>query len=313
MRAIMVVLMAAIISAFSIEAQVSKFDGRYRTGFIKPPRKVDRAARQLIGDYYYLTLPVDVMKARWDTLYTHLDKLTGVLDPGNNGYKRLDGDSPHAKYVGIEFSFFVRYNLISRVYGSSAAFRAGLCEGDLLVAINGDTDIAHQDLSTEAFSSIAENDPIHLVVRRGSREIRRTVYREPLPEENVFVHVSKNTMSMRIREYHRDTDDEFCRKIANVDLHAIDSVFIDVRGNRGGYSNVAFRMLSRFLNEGDTLCMTKRRSTKEYVRAYPVNGDRFREDVKVVILIDEKTASAAEIMAGCLKQKRNALLVGRRS
>ena len=87
---------------------------------------------------------------------------------------------------------------------------------------------------------------------------------------------------------------------------------VDLRGNPGGYMEMAILMVNEFLEQGELIVYTKGRKAREDIQVWSDDQGSFH-DAQVAVLIDEYSASASEIMAGALQDNDRGLVVGRRS
>jgi carboxyl-terminal processing protease len=116
---------------------------------------------------------------------------------------------------------------------------------------------------------------------------------------------------IKISRFGRNTFQEFLTSMAKLKAYKCDNVVVDLRGNSGGYLDIAISMCNEFLAKGDLIVYTEGHANpRQNVYA---NGTGSCQDMGVTVLIDEGSASASEIFAGAIQDNDRGLVVGRRS
>src|SRR5690554_7292750 len=123
--------------------------------------------------------------------------------------------------------------------------------------------------------------------------------------------ITDTVANIKVSRFGRNTYQEFLTAMAKLKAHNCQNVIVDLRGNSGGYLDVAIAMTNEFLAKGDLIVYTEgKASPRQDVFA---NGMGSCQDMGVTVLIDEFSASASEIFAGALQDNDRGLIVGRRS
>jgi len=152
------------------------------------------------------------------------------------------------------------------------------------------------------------------VKRRGKPElIEFEIIRDDIPIYSVDVHymVTEETGYVKISNFAQTTYKEFITAVEALKEEGMEKIIIDLRANGGGIMDAAISIADQFLDEGQLIVYTKGRSRprkNEYASSKGVLKDH-----KVLILIDEFSASASEILAGAIQDNDRGLIVGRRS
>jgi carboxyl-terminal processing protease len=203
---------------------------------------------------------------------------------------------------------------IITVYDGSPAKGGGLKPGDVITQVNGRS-IAGQD-STEATTRIKgpAGTSVRLTVRSGgkSREVTlkraevaipvvRSEMRRADGHEIAYVHLAGFTAGAH------DAVGEVVRKLVK---QGADSVVLDLRDNGGGLLNEAVQVSSIFIPDG-RIVSTKGRARPE--RVYDATGGAIDPDIPVVVLVNDRSASASEIVTGALQDRDRATVVGTRT
>ena len=215
-------------------------------------------------------------------------------------------------YVGIGIYMIENadYNLIqvlTPIEGSPAA-EVGILPGDLITTINGVEYTADQ--MTEAANKIKgeEGSTVKLGIIRNNEELefiltRKTVLTNPITEEVL----EDNIGYLEVSSFDQGTAGEFKEKFENLQRQGIKSLIIDLRNNGGGIVSEALEIADYITEKGDTLLITVDKNDKE-----EISKSEQEPIIKmpVVILVNENTASASEILAGALKDLNKATIVG---
>ena len=148
----------------------------------------------------------------------------------------------------------------------------------------------------------ADSATIDVTLKRSRIPIHSVVASEPMPDGTGYIKVVR---------FARNTHEEFDAALSDLRDRGVDRLVIDLRGNGGGYLHAAVPMVERFLDEDELVVYTEGASQprREYVTERP---GRHRS-LPLVVMVDEGSASASEIMAGALQDHDRAVIVGRRT
>lgn len=209
------------------------------------------------------------------------------------------------KGIGISIT---NGNEIVKVYEDTPAFKAGLKENDKIIRIN-DTDTEGKN-QIEVANLIDKTKENTLVVSRDGAELTFKV----IPEEintplttQVYEKNDKKIGYIYIEAFTEKVGEEFKKSLEDLEQQGITSLIIDVRENTGGYLKGATEIASLFLEKGKTIYSLE---GKDGVTTYKDETDEKR-DYSVILLINENTASASEVLAAALQDSYGAKLVGK--
>lgn len=191
------------------------------------------------------------------------------------------------------------------------ADRAGLRSGDLILAIDEEST---EDLSIDEVVNRLRGRPgtsVTISVRRGERQtFPVTLYRDIIEVPTVrTAMIPGNIAFLRIIQFTPYTADRVRDAIAEFDEAGYESMIIDLRRNPGGLLNGVVETADLFF-DGGVIVGTRGRNPRENEMFAANGGQRVPEELPIVVLIDEGSASAAEIMAGAMKDRNRATLVG---
>ena len=200
--------------------------------------------------------------------------------------------------------------VIKKVFDKSPAKTAGLKANDVFVSIDGESvegksisDIANTLRSEKKEKSI-------IVVNRDGKELSFEVTKANVTLFSVSSEMLDNNIGyISVNIFGQNTYDEFTKALNDLEKENMKSLIIDLRGNNGGYLTTVTNMLSIFLDKDKVIYQMQTKTGKK--KYYSIkNGSK---TYKVVILIDNESASASEIMASAMSEQYGAILVGEKS
>lgn len=213
------------------------------------------------------------------------------------------------EYSGIGLSI-ENYNGKCRVIAplvDTPADRAGIKSGDIVTKIDG-VDIAAKSLD-EAASMMKglEGTKVTLMIDRAGQMLTFTLTREKIKTTSVYSKVLDNKIGyIQITSFDNDTNAEFAAALETLEQQGIKSLIIDERNNPGGYTNVAMDIAAQLMPKGPIAYYMHQ---GKVVETYVSNGVN-DYDLPTVLLVNEGSASASEILAGALQDSKTAKLVG---
>lgn len=219
-------------------------------------------------------------------------------------------DSLSGEYTGIGVSINNSDKSIVKVYKDTPASKAGIQEGDIIVGFN-DTDVTNMT-ATEVVNLIkGSNDYFTLRLQRGTQTISVSLKNETLIAPNIDYYMVENTNIgyLSLQTFSNTLATQVKDALNELEKSGMKSLIIDLRNNTGGYLTAATDVASMFLEKGKRI----------YGLNYQNNISNFNDETsehteyKIVVLINENTASASEILAAALKESYGATLVGETS
>lgn len=204
---------------------------------------------------------------------------------------------------------------VAVVFEDGPAYAAGLRIGNVITAVNGKSVMGMEIDEIVKRVKGPEGTVVKLTVAQKGKakptiiSIRRARIITPTVESKFIK--EKGVGYMMISAFAEPTALQFDREIQKLETNDLKGLVIDLRGNPGGLLETAVDMLSRFVSDKVVVKMRFRDGREEVARSYP--GQLHRFDYPVVVLMNEDSASAAEIFAGVLKDYGKAHLVGNHS
>lgn len=215
-------------------------------------------------------------------------------------------------HVSMEEGIFV---IVAPIRGSPAE-AAGIQAGDRVIAVDGvpTTDMAEWEIidrvrgpaGTTVTLTILHPDASELIdidVTRGRIELESVTW-APIPGTNLVY--------IQLSQFAADTNFELINTLKEIQQHAetepVQGILLDLRNNPGGYLLEAIRVAAQFLDE--KAIVLHERDAEGNITTHRTRGNGYARDLPLVVLVNEGSASAAEILAGALQENQRAQIVG---
>ena len=219
--------------------------------------------------------------------------------------------------IGVQFNMVEDTLLVIQPVTGGPSEKVGIVAGDRIVSVN-DTAIAGVKMSKEAIMRRLrgpKGTKVMLgIVRRGIKVVLTfKVTRDKIPVKSIdAVYMIRPEVGyVRIGNFGATTHDEFCEALEKLTKQGMRNLILDLQGNGGGYLQAAVNIANEFLQKGDLIVYTEGRRMQR--AEYKAKGNGKFLDGKIVVLIDEYSASAAEIVTGAIQDQDRGKVVGRRS
>ncbi len=281
-----------------------------------------------------------------DTLYEKIDLFSEVLEKIQNEYVTeidqsevmdsaingvLQSLDPYSAYMnpeifdemqtetsgefgglGIEVSMEAGVVKVIAPIDDTPAAKAGIKSGDYIVKINGDQVQGKSLMEAVNLMRGPVGSPIEITIRRkGLKKAKKVkIIREVIEIQSVVSEIiGKNIGYLRLRAFNENSDTQLKKQISNLEKNEnlLGYVF-DLRNNPGGLLSQAVRISDFFLEDGE-IVSTRGRKSRENRKFFAKNGDKI-QGKPLIVLINNGSASASEIVAGALQDHKRAILVG---
>lgn len=283
---------------------------------LTPDQKL-RMAASLINNYY--VEEVDGQKMTDEAITAMLK----TLDPHSSYTSReetIELTQPlEGKFsgIGIQFNTATDTVYVIQTVSGGPSEKVGIRPGDRIVAAD-DSIIAGKKLPTSAIMKILRGDKgtkVRLKVKRAGvpELIEFVVIRDDIPIYSVDAAYMANdsTGYIRVSRFAEDTADEVARAVGRLEKKGMRNLILDLQSNGGGYLGSAVQLASMFLSKGDPVVYTKGLHSQPMHFDLDKNGPL--RDMRVVVMVDQYSASASEILSGALQDNDRGLIVGRRT
>lgn len=232
---------------------------------------------------------------------------------------QLATDDLKGSFSGVGIEFIIRDDTIrvQNVIKDGPANRAGLLAGDKIVSINGKPFVGKIVTNEEAMHRLKgpKDSKVQIGVKRfGEKGVKVfTVTRGDISVKSISAcyMINDTTGYIRVKSFGERTYAEMLSALQTLNIEGADHLIIDLRDNGGGILEAAVQMANEFLPKNRLIVYTQGRKSPR--AEYRSNGKGSYQHIPMVVLINEGTASAAEIFAGAMQDNDRATIVGRRS
>ena len=219
--------------------------------------------------------------------------------------------------IGVVFNMATDTVIVLNVIPQGPSDKAGVKAGDRIVEI-GDSLVAGRKIPQNNVVKMLRG-PRGTTVRLGlerqgiSDLVEVEVVRGVIPIRSIesAFRIADGVGYVKLGQFARTTFDEFRKALASLRAEGVTKLIFDLRGNSGGFLDQAIAVANEFLHEGQLIVYTEDRR-HEQLREY-ADGKGSAQNMEVVVLIDEGSASSSEILAGALQDNDRGTIIGRRS
>ena len=250
-------------------------------------------------------------------------KMLAQLDPHstyNNAEEVKKMNEPlqgNFEGIGVQFQMIEDTLLVVQPVSNGPSEKVGILAGDRIIAVN-DSAIAGVKMSTEDIMSRLRGEKgseVKLtIVRRGVNEpLFFTVKRDKIPilSLDAAYMIQPRTGYIRINRFGATTAEEFLKALKELQKKGMKDLILDLQGNGGGYLNAAIDLANEFLQQKDLIVYTEGRAARR--SNFHAKGNGKFKDGRLVVLVDEYSASASEIVTGAIQDWDRGVVVGRRT
>jgi carboxyl-terminal processing protease len=288
------------------------------SGFSLVPRsnKITSAIQYILNEYVDSVSLQELSESAMPALVEKLDPHS-IYIPASEFQHYSEPLVGNFSGIGVSFNMADDTVAIINTIPNGPSEMVGILPGDRIVRVN-DSLVAGVNMPSDDIVNMLKgpkNTVVEVTVyRRGVRELMDfEITRDDIPIYSVDVAymVNPETGYIKISQFAQTTYREFMQAIEKLKARGVTKLILDLRGNGGGIMEAAIRIADQFLNEGQLIVYTEGR-TRPRENEYATSRGVLKDD-RVVILIDETSASASEILAGAIQDNDRGLLIGRRS
>lgn len=272
---------------------------------------------QYISDQYVDTInPKDLTEKTITTMLQNLDPHSSYLTAeelqANN--EPLQGNF---EGIGIEFNIVEDTIRVLSAIAGGPSERVGIQAGDKIVEVDGKKVAGIKITNKDVLAKLKGQGGTKVkvgILRRGKNKLQNfTITRGTIPIYSVDVSymIAPGTGYIKISRFAADTYKEYMKAFEKLQQQGLKQLIIDLRGNGGGYLNTAVSIADEFLPQGKEIVYTIGKARPRV--DYKATEKGSFEEGKLIILIDDGSASASEILAGAMQDNDRATIVGRRS
>ena len=272
---------------------------------------------RIIDDQYVDTVNMS------DLIEDAMPQILGELDPHSSYIPAKDlqavNDDLRGSFSGIGVQFTIQQDTIhiSDVIAGGPSEKVGIMPGDRIVEIDDSAFVGKIVTNNESMKRLKgpKGSEVKLgIVRQGEKEILHfTIIRGDIPNKSIKAAYMINDKFgyINIEKFSETTYPEMLISLAKLHQENCQGIIIDLRGNTGGYMGPAIQMVNEFLPKGRLIVYTEGRKAPR--ENYPSNGTGSSQQMPLIVLLDEGSASASEIFAGAIQDNDRGTIIGRRS
>jgi carboxyl-terminal processing protease len=271
---------------------------------------------------------LDLIKLRYvdsvhiDTLEEGaIQQMMNGLDPHSvyipaSSLKEVNDDiAGNFEGIGVEFNIFYDTVHVLYVLPNGPSDKAGLKVADRILKVNNEP-IAGKKLNSDAVKKLIRgpgNSQLTLTILRNNQlmDVSITRGRIPVPSLEAAYMIDKTVGYVKLSKFSENTYTEFMQGMETLQNQGLKKLILDLRGNGGGLMNEAVQIADEFLDDRKLIVYTEGTNTPK--REYTAKRNGIFEEGQLVVLVDELSASASEILAGALQDWDRATVVGRRT
>lgn len=271
----------------------------------------------LVHDNYVDSLSME------DIIEQTMPKILTELDPHSTYIPAKDLEATNAdlksSFSGIGIRFIIQDDTIhvNEVIRKGPSEKVGMMPGDRIVMINDTLFVGKICTNDEAMKRLKgpKGTEVKLGIKRyGEKElIDFYITRDDIPLQSIeAAYLIDNKWGyVQVERFAENTFAEFMLALAKFQFRGCQGVIIDLRGNGGGWMGVALQMANEFLRKGDMIVYTEGEHHPKVVEY--ANGTGNFMEMPLVVLTDETSASASEIIAGTIQDNDRGTIIGRRT
>lgn len=226
-------------------------------------------------------------------------------------YELFKKNIDHIVYgIGVIIQQKDDYVTVVNVLEGGAAEKAGVMEGDRIARVDG-VDVKGESIDKVQDLVVGElGTEVTVTFLRGDREIEYTMKRGEVKGETVAYAVLEDDVAyLKIATFSADTDKEVDRALDELDKQGIKNIILDLRDNPGGYLDSAVNVASFFVPEGVIVSTVYRSEWENEVFYSKLEETKY----KLAVLVNENTASAAEVLASAIQDSGAGILIGKKT
>ena len=272
---------------------------------------------RIINDQYVDTVNMS------ELIEDAMPQILSELDPHSSYIPAKDlqavNDDLRGSFSGIGVQFTIQQDTIhiSDVIPGGPSEKVGIMAGDRIVEIDDSAFVGKIVTNTESMKRLKgpKGSEVKLgVFRQGEKELLHfTIIRGDIPNKSIKAAymINEKYGYINIEKFGETTYPEMLIALAQLHQSNCEGVIIDLRGNTGGFMGSAIQMVNEFLPKGRLIVYTEGRNSPR--ENYPSNGTGSSQQLPIIVLLDEGSASASEIFAGAIQDNDRGTIIGRRS
>ena len=265
----------------------------------------------IVNNYYDKVNKEELIDAGIKGMINYLDDPYATYFDGTsstNFNQTLEGNY---EGIGIEVTLDNSKVKITKVFADTPAKKAGIKVGDYITKVNGESVEGKSLSDVVSLIKNAKNKEVEITITRDNQEkamkVTRTTVDMPYTSSKVYEENGKKIGYLKIEMFSNNITKQVKKELESLKKKNIDKLVIDVRDNPGGYLTQVTEILSLFMTKKDVIYQLQTKNNKEKVYS---TSSKATYSYPVVVLINENSASASEILASAFKETYGAEVVG---
>jgi carboxyl-terminal processing protease len=306
-----IVMIAGMFFGFNLHKQTGTTKGFFA---VNKQTSLEEAL-QLIKSRYVDSVHIDTLEEG------AIQQMMSGLDPHSvyipaSSLKEVNEDiQGNFEGIGVEFNIFDDTVNVLYVLPDGPSDKAGLQVADRILKVNNQS-IFGTTVTSDKVKDLVRgplNSKVDLTVLRNNHPLIVTVTRGtiPVPSLDAAYMIDMNTGYIKLNKFSENTYVEFMKAMGNLKKQGLKKLILDLRGNGGGLMEEAINIADEFLDDNKLIVYTEGTNTPK--REYTAKRPGVFETGKLIVLVDELSASASEILSGALQDWDRATIVGRRT
>lgn len=220
--------------------------------------------------------------------------------------------------IGVEFNIFKDTIVVVSPLSGGPSEAVGVMSGDKIIKIDGEdvAGVGFTNRDVQEHLKGPKGTEVNITVKRkGKKEpIEFTIIRDKIPQYSVDASymIDDEIGYIKVSRFSATTYEEFLTSLRELKKQGMKKLVLDLQGNPGGYMNHAINMVDEFLSNSKLIVYTKGKQERFNSKANASRKGEFEEG-ELIVLVNEGSASASEIVTGALQDNDRALVVGRRT
>jgi carboxyl-terminal processing protease len=309
LKIIVVILLATLVSIPSSTLSAQE----------KVPQNMQKFGRllRLVESYYVDSADIDELTEK------SIVHLLSELDPHSVYMSKDEVDKMNEPLVGnfegigISFNIFKDTLLVTSIIAGGPSEKVGLFAGDRILEVDNKNIAGTGIKNSDVFDLLRgkKGTTVNLKVLRKNSPgmLDFSIVRDKIPINSLEASymINENTGFIRLSRFSATTTEEFVSAMKDLKKQNLQNLILDLRGNGGGYLKSAIEISEQFLKNNELVVYTS--GLNEPKREYRASASGEFKNGNLVILVDESSASASEIVAGAVQDWDRGIIIGRRS
>jgi len=291
----------------------------------KPTRSTDNSEIEKLREVLSLVNNEYVDKGKTDAVVEDaINHILGKLDPHSTYVPASDKIEANEELrgnfegIGIEFNIFHDTLVVVTAISGGPSESVGLRSGDKIIKVDGkviaNTKLTNLDVQKYLKGPKGTEVKIEVLRKKAKSPIAFTIIRDKIPQTSVdaYYMINPEIGYIKVSRFSQTTYEEFKQALDKLKNSGMKKLVLDLQGNPGGYMDQAIDVADEFLSKGQKIVFTQGQDARSNENAVATDKGSF-EKGDLIVLVNEGSASAAEIVSGALQDNDRALVVGRRS